>query len=167
MQHQIRVTGLVVFLMMSMAGLTFAQQQLSPFRSIGKQSEVIDISHGKYQEIIEKDSLERIGTVVINRNTRKITRLIEENNTNEFVYKGSEQGRFFSIDPLTTKFPYYSPYQFAGNTPIWASDLDGLEPNFTYKNNGITGFGLLDPETLSNIPRHSTVLTLGRPGKQF
>ncbi|MFM9945260.1 MAG: hypothetical protein ACKVQB_08525, partial [Bacteroidia bacterium] len=27
-------------------------------------------------------------------------------------------------------YPWYSPYQFAGNTPIWANDLDGLEPNY-------------------------------------
>jgi RHS repeat-associated protein len=38
-------------------------------------------------------------------------------------------GRFFSIDPLVGKYPYYSPYHFAGNNPIWASDLDGAEEN--------------------------------------
>ncbi|OWP74027.1 RHS repeat domain-containing protein [Flavobacterium oreochromis] len=36
-------------------------------------------------------------------------------------------GRFLSIDPLANKFPWYSPYQFAGNTPIQAIDLDGAE----------------------------------------
>jgi RHS repeat-associated protein len=36
-------------------------------------------------------------------------------------------GRFLSIDKLTGKFPFYSPYQFAGNKPIVAIDLDGLE----------------------------------------
>ena len=39
--------------------------------------------------------------------------------------------RFLSIDPLTAQYPFYSPYQFAGNMPIWAIDLDGLEPAFT------------------------------------
>ncbi|MFZ4400466.1 MAG: RHS repeat-associated core domain-containing protein [Bacteroidales bacterium] len=45
-------------------------------------------------------------------------------------------GRFFSIDPLTKKYPWYTPYQFAGNCPIWCVDLDGLEPaprNYTYQ----------------------------------
>ena len=37
-------------------------------------------------------------------------------------------GRFWSIDPLTAQYPWYTPYQFAGNTPIQAIDLDGLEP---------------------------------------
>jgi RHS repeat-associated protein len=36
-------------------------------------------------------------------------------------------GRFKSVDPLTQSFPWYTPYQFAGNKPIVAVDLDGLE----------------------------------------
>jgi RHS repeat-associated protein len=36
-------------------------------------------------------------------------------------------GKFLSLDPLFQSFPWYSPYQFAGNTPIQAVDLDGLE----------------------------------------
>jgi len=36
-------------------------------------------------------------------------------------------GRFISVDPITAKYPYYSPYQFAGDKPIWAVDMDGLE----------------------------------------
>jgi hypothetical protein len=36
-------------------------------------------------------------------------------------------GRFLSVDPLTQEYPYYTPYQFAGNKPIWAVDLDGAE----------------------------------------
>ena len=36
-------------------------------------------------------------------------------------------GRFFSVDPLTKKYPELSTYQFANNMPIWKIDLDGLE----------------------------------------
>jgi RHS repeat-associated protein len=36
--------------------------------------------------------------------------------------------RFLSVDPLTQSYPWYSPYQFAGNTPVQAIDLDGMEP---------------------------------------
>ena len=35
-----------------------------------------------------------------------------------------------SVDPLAPSYPWYAPYQFAGNTPIIAIDLDGLEPSF-------------------------------------
>ncbi len=36
--------------------------------------------------------------------------------------------RFLSVDPLTRSYPMLTPYQFAGNTPIQAIDVDGLEP---------------------------------------
>jgi RHS repeat-associated protein len=39
-------------------------------------------------------------------------------------------GRFHSIDPLASEYPYYTPYQFAGNQPTIAVDIDGLEPAF-------------------------------------
>jgi len=60
-------------------------------------------------------------------------------NDNEVKGEGNQQdygmriydprlGRFLSRDPLSASYPYYSPYQFAGNTPIQAIDLDGEEP---------------------------------------
>jgi len=36
-------------------------------------------------------------------------------------------GKFLSVDPLSPDYPWYTPYQFAGNMPISAIDLDGLE----------------------------------------
>jgi len=39
-------------------------------------------------------------------------------------------GRFLSVDPLTKDYPWYTPYQFAGNIPIAAIDIDGAEPKF-------------------------------------
>jgi RHS repeat-associated protein len=41
-------------------------------------------------------------------------------------------GRFLSVDPLTTKYPELTPYQFASNTPIQAVDLDGGEAKYVY-----------------------------------
>jgi len=39
----------------------------------------------------------------------------------------SRIGRFLTIDLLAQNFSMLSPYQFAGNTPIQAIDLDGME----------------------------------------
>ncbi len=36
-------------------------------------------------------------------------------------------GRFLSVDPLTSKYPSWTPYAFAMNRPIDGVDLDGLE----------------------------------------
>jgi RHS repeat-associated protein len=35
--------------------------------------------------------------------------------------------KFLSVDPLSANYPWYTPYQFAGNKPITCIDLDGLE----------------------------------------
>jgi RHS repeat-associated protein len=59
-------------------------------------------------------------------------------NDNEVKGEGNQQdygmriyetrlGKFLSVDPLSQSYPFYSPYQFAGNTSIMAIDLDGLE----------------------------------------
>ena len=37
-------------------------------------------------------------------------------------------GRFFAEDPLSAKYPFYSPYSFSGNRVIDMVDLEGLEP---------------------------------------
>lgn len=59
-------------------------------------------------------------------------------NDNEVKGEGNQQdygmriydpriGRFLSVDPLAKSYPWFTPYQFAGNMPIWAIDIDGLE----------------------------------------
>jgi RHS repeat-associated protein len=39
----------------------------------------------------------------------------------------SRIGKFLSVDPLTKKYPFYSTFQYAGNSPTKFIDLDGLE----------------------------------------
>lgn len=65
-------------------------------------------------------------------------------NDNEVKGEGNQQdygmriydprlGRFLSVDPIARDYPWYTPYQFAGNMPIKFIDLDGLEPASTDK----------------------------------
>ena len=37
--------------------------------------------------------------------------------------------RFYSTDPISEQFPFYSPYLFAGNKPIICKDEEGLSEN--------------------------------------
>ncbi len=37
------------------------------------------------------------------------------------------------MDPLTKEYPWYTPYQFAGNNPIRFVDVDGLEEYDTFE----------------------------------
>jgi RHS repeat-associated protein len=40
----------------------------------------------------------------------------------------SRLGRFFSVDPLTAKYPFYSTYAFSGNRVMDMVELEGAEP---------------------------------------
>jgi hypothetical protein len=44
------------------------------------------------------------------------------------------------VDPLTRSYPWYTPYQFAGNTPIKFIDLDGLEPSENPKDGNMNAY---------------------------
>lgn len=56
-----------------------------------------------------------------------------DGNSLNFKYRMSDPriGRFFASDPLSSEYPELSVYQFAGNTPIWARELEGLESWYT------------------------------------
>ena len=74
-------------------------------------------------------------------------------------------GRFLSVDPLTQSYPFYSLYQFAGNMPIWAGDVDGLEPNLEHCEDGINSYYSVNPRDIS-IDRTSPV-NFGKGGFVF
>jgi len=64
-------------------------------------------------------------------------------------------GKFLSVDPLTRDYPWYTPYQFAGNKPIWAVDLDGAEELPT--NNG-TNDDCTDDDSETQAPSNNSGL---------
>jgi RHS repeat-associated protein len=64
-------------------------------------------------------------------------------------------GRFLSVDPLIRDYPYYTPYQFAGNNPIRNLDLDGKEPldfSWNWLNKMISKGSKNDFVAISNDP---------------
>lgn len=60
--------------------------------------------------------------------------------------------RFVSVDPLASKYSFYTPYQYAGNKPIIAIDVDGMEDKQVLepksKSNGQTAKTQPDTEPL-------------------
>jgi len=56
-----------------------------------------------------------------------------EGNSVNYKYRMHDPrvGRFFSVDPLASKYPFYSPYAFSGNRVLDAVELEGLEPKMT------------------------------------
>jgi RHS repeat-associated protein len=60
----------------------------------------------------------------------KINEIYGEGYYVDYTYRGYNPrvGRFFAVDPLAAKYPYYSSYQFSGNRVIDMIELEGLEP---------------------------------------
>jgi len=52
-----------------------------------------------------------------------------ENKSVNYKYRVHDPrlGRFFTMDPLASKYPFYSSYQFSGNKTIAFVELEGLE----------------------------------------
>ena len=113
-----------IFLLFSQAATA---QSPNPYSSIGKAGKIVTLTKGGYEEFFDEDSVQRIGSAFINLNTMKVVD-IKFTKEEQRQLDNAQESRFLSVDPLTKKYPWYTPYQFAGNTPIWAIDLDGLEP---------------------------------------
>ncbi|KGO78584.1 hypothetical protein Q763_17695, partial [Flavobacterium beibuense F44-8] len=52
-----------------------------------------------------------------------------EGNSYNFKYRMHDPriGRFFAVDPLSPRYPHYTPYSFSGNKVIAYGELEGLE----------------------------------------
>jgi hypothetical protein len=108
----------------------------NPFESIGKKGKILTLSNGKYVETFDYDSIERIGSVLINIRTRKIAHLLKSDLTFRKFTDNSSASRWWSPDPVANKFPEWTPYNFASNNPIRFNDPDGRAPSDIVTFNG-------------------------------
>ena len=95
-----------------------------------------------------------------NKNLYNDKELIDEADLNWYDYGyrnyDPQTGRFPQLDPLTDDYPFYTPYQYAGNEPIANVDLDGLEPLpmvtvTTYVSKASSQAGKIAGATLTNL----------------
>jgi hypothetical protein len=77
-------------------------------------------------------------------------------NTIAFEFRNYDPriGRMWSIDPLSSKYPFYTPYAFSGNRVIDCREFEGLEP-----------IDAINPKT--NEPYFKPVLKLNLPNGDF
>lgn len=107
--------------------------QHQPYAELGITTEVLTLSNGKYQESFTNDTLVRIGSVLFNHITGEVVSIVLQDTTyEEYGLQADVASRFLSRDPLARDYPWYTPYQFAGNSPILNVDLDGAEPESAF-----------------------------------
>jgi len=101
-------------------------QSNNPYKSIGKKGETLSLTKGEYEEFFDRDSIQQIGTALVNIRTMKVVRFLKEEEIKE-RQQNEKQSRFLSVDPISAQYPMLTPYQFASNNPISGIDQDGLE----------------------------------------
>ncbi len=116
---------LFTLIILSFAFPSHAQNR-NPYQSIGKKGKVITLTQGRYEESFDDDSIQQIGTALVNVRTMQIVKL-ELSKEEQRVIDETAVSRFLSVDPLTKNFPMLTPYQYASNRPIDGIDMDGLE----------------------------------------
>ncbi len=114
--------------------LTFSlsnAQNDNPYAKFGYEGNTIKTPQERlnYMLIVpNKDSLSFINSIGIEPKNGKYYLFDRKN---EIVFQdtltASQLARFFAVDPLTKKYPHYTPYSFSGNKVISHIEIEGLE----------------------------------------
>jgi len=134
--------------------LCIAQAQ-NPWKKYGyTPPKALTLSNGQYEEFFTNDTVVQIGSVMFNTVTNEVVAFLEtETVYSEATLRPEVISRFLSPDPLEKQYPEFSPYQYAGNSPIKFIDLDGLEP--------------ADPQKLKTSAKAGIELATAFKTKQF
>lgn len=116
------------FILSAMFNAVLAQSNHPYKRYGGNDIEMLTLSNGKYNEFFGTDSIEIIGSAILNSNTMKVIGFVEKDTLySEATLEPEIVSRWLSVDPLASKYPSVSPYNFVANNPIIFIDPDGKE----------------------------------------
>lgn len=120
---------LLSFLILYNTSVAIAKGQvLNPYSDFGYVPRNKYISTAPSYVLENKDTTDNTSRMVIDVEKGEV-RLYSKDSTvlSQTSISRGDILRFLSVDPLTTKFPALTPYQFASNRPLDGTDLDGLE----------------------------------------
>ncbi|MBX3255870.1 MAG: hypothetical protein KF862_17175 [Chitinophagaceae bacterium] len=142
-------------------------QKGNPYKDIGKKGEILTLTKGEFEEFFDEEDIQQIGTNLVNIRTMKVVKVLTDEEAEKRL-DNTVGNRFLSVDPIASKYPMLTPYQYASNTPIQAVDLDGKEGIInTIKFNGKPVLEVITIKVLiavtNNPAKASSNTTLARP----
>lgn len=118
-------TTLIATIAMTFSFSSYAQQ---PFEKYGYEAKVVTLSHGKYEEFFDQDTLVQIGSVIMNRLNGKILSFVEYDTMySEATLEPEIISRWLNPDPHAENYYDHSPYHYAYNNPVLFVDPDGRD----------------------------------------
>ncbi|MFT4070388.1 MAG: hypothetical protein QM654_00525 [Dysgonamonadaceae bacterium] len=99
-------------------------QNENPFAKFGYNVLTATSSKGEFQEFHDQTDIVEIGSVLFNRRTNKIVKVLDKDETTIDI---SSATAAMSIDPLCEKYYWISPYVYCMNNPLRYVDPDGRD----------------------------------------
>ncbi len=117
---------ITLLLVLCTAVLMTNAQNKNPYKELGKKGETLTLTKGQFDEFFDEGDVQQVGTNLVNIRTMKVVKMMTEDEAEKRL-DNTVGKRFLSVDPIASKFPMLSPYQYASNSPIESVDIDGLE----------------------------------------
>lgn len=104
------------------ANLILHAQNENPFAKYGYNVLTATSSKGEFTEFHDQTDIVEIGSVLFNRHTNKIVKVLDKDETTIDI---SSATAAMSIDPDCERYYWISPYAYCANNPIKFIDPDG------------------------------------------